>query len=124
MVFAGIELASVFMLGKTLHDVRVANRFRVDSVPLAYEVNPETGLVRRDDDGLPVVESWGPGRHTVDLVRARRLQREDWIAVLIFNHLFAGADAFVAAHLWEVPAAVDVSATGRGGMAVTASFRW
>ena len=31
-VFFGIEAASVLMLGKTLHDLRVAKRFRGDSV--------------------------------------------------------------------------------------------
>ncbi len=123
-VFFGIEAASVMMLGKTLHDLRVAKRFRADSVPLQYAVDATTGLVRRDENGAPVVQTWTRGRYTMDLVRARRLQREDWVAVLLFNHLFAGADAFVSAHLWDLPAAVDVSATGRGGAVIAASFRW
>jgi adenylate cyclase len=42
-------------------------------------------------------------RYTADLVRTRRLHVEDWLAVIGFNHLFAGADAFVAAQLWDVP---------------------
>ncbi len=28
------------------------------------------------------------------------------MAVLIFNHLFAGADAYVAAQLWDLPGKV------------------
>ena len=123
-VFAGVELAGVFMLGKAVHDLRVARRFAADSVTLAYAADPETGLIQRDDDGLPIVATRGPGRYTTDLVHARRLQREDWLAVLIFNHLFAGADAFVSAHLWDVPAAVDIAPTSRGGAALTARFRW
>ena len=34
---------------------------------------------------------------------------EDWIALLVFNHLVSGADAFVAAHLWDLPAQVSTS---------------
>ena len=30
------------------------------------------------------------------------------MALLIFNHLFSGADAYVAAHLWDLPANVAV----------------
>jgi len=122
-VFFGIEAASVLMLGKTLHDLRVAKRFRGDSIPLTYELD-ESGAVVRDDSGAPVVATWTPGRYTEALVRARRLQVEDWLAALVFNHLFAGAEAFVSAHLWDVPAALSVRPTAGGGAAVTASLRW
>ena len=122
-VFFGIEAASVLMLGKSLHDLRVARRFRADSIPLTYELD-EGGMVRRDERGDPVVATWTPGRYTTALVRARRLQVEDWLAAIVFNHLFAGAEAFVSAHLWDVPAALSVRPTGRGGAAVSASIRW
>jgi hypothetical protein len=35
-------------------------------------------------------------------VRLRRLQVEDWAALIFFTHLFSAADAFVSAHLWDV----------------------
>jgi hypothetical protein len=35
-------------------------------------------------------------------VRVRRLQVEDWAALIFFTHLFSAADAFVSAHLWDV----------------------
>jgi hypothetical protein len=38
------------------------------------------------------------------------------LAVLAFNHLFAGADAFVSAQLWNVP--VELSAIPRPSGAV------
>jgi hypothetical protein len=110
-LFFGVEAASVVMLSKSLHDLRVAKRFRADSVPAAYQIDPATGGVLRDEAGAPVVERWEPGFFTGERVRARRLHVEDWAAVLVFNHLIAGADAFVSAHLWDVPAAVSVSGT-------------
>jgi hypothetical protein len=51
------------------------------------------------------------------------LHVEDWAAVLIFNHLIAGADAFVSAHLWDVPAAVSVSGAP-GGAAMRVAIPW
>jgi len=38
---------------------------------------------------------------------------EDWVAVLVANHLFAGTDALVAALLWDLPAEVAVSGERR-----------
>ncbi|MEP7086049.1 MAG: hypothetical protein ABI884_01845 [Gemmatimonadota bacterium] len=35
-------------------------------------------------------------------VRVRKLQVEDWAALIFFTHLFSAADAFVSAHLWDV----------------------
>ena len=122
--FLTIEAASLLMLGKSLHDVRLASRLLADSVPATYAIDATTGQVRRDSTGAAVVASWVPGRYTSDLLRARRLQREDWIAALFFNHVIAGAEAYVSAHLWDVPAAVQVVPDGRGGASLSASFRW
>ena len=46
--------------------------------------------------------------YTQRLVDARRSHVEDWIAFLLANHLFAGADAYVAAHLWDLPSQISV----------------
>jgi hypothetical protein len=34
---------------------------------------------------------------------AKRQEHEDWLVLLAFNHLFAGLEAFVAAHLADFP---------------------
>jgi hypothetical protein len=39
---------------------------------------------------------------------------EDWVAVLFFNHLFSGADAYVAALLWDLPEKVSLVQTPMG----------
>ena len=88
---------------RTADDLRLARAFRRDSLPLRYAVNP-------DAKGDPVVAEWDPAPYSDELVRARRLQLEDWTAVLLFNHLIAGAEAFVAAQLWDLPQHVKLQA--------------
>jgi hypothetical protein len=57
-------------------------------------------------------------------VKARRLHFEDWIAMLAFNHLFSAADAYVSAHLWDLPAQVEMRALPRGnGIGISIPFR-
>jgi hypothetical protein len=36
-------------------------------------------------------------------VGEKRQQVQDWVVLWIFNHLFAGAEAFVSAHLQDFP---------------------
>jgi len=43
--------------------------------------------------------------------------------VLIANHLFAGADAYVAANLWDVPTQLSVR-SGPTGPMIVASIPW
>ena len=60
-------------------------------------------------------------------VRARqngkRTQRQDWLVLLGFNHLFAGLEAFVATHLHDFPSDVKFQVTPLpgGGLAAGAS---
>ncbi|HEY0971008.1 MAG TPA: hypothetical protein VGE02_08585 [Gemmatimonadales bacterium] len=126
-LFFTVEAAGVLMLRKSLDDLRVARRFEGDSIVVRWELDPATGEPVIDPEtGERVPAEKVPGRFTPELVQARRTHVEDWIAVLVFNHLLAGADAFVSAHLWDVPAGVSlgVTPTPRGGAAVVASFRW
>ena len=47
------------------------------------------------------------GSHNLD---AKRQEVQDWLVLWIFNHLFAGAEAFVAAHLQDFPRELKVQA--------------
>ena len=77
-----------------------------------------------DGTGLPLTTKVAPRFNDSD-IRTRRAHIEDWIAFLIANHLFSGADAFVAAHLWDVPARVGLRVLPRGGnTVVAASLKW
>lgn len=114
-VFAGVEMAAVVMVGKSLADLRAAKAFRADSVPGAVPVDA-TG---KPTGTTPMVVA----PFTNDLVRARRLHLEDWIAAIAFNHLISGAEAFVSANLYDLPAQISARPTPRGG-AVTVSLAW
>lgn len=116
-----VEAAALAMAHRSAEDVRLAKAFKGDSVPLSYQTDPATGLVVRNAAGDPVVAAWKQSQSTTDLIKARNLHYEDWIAVIIFNHLVAGADAFVAANLWDFSAHVKMRASPlvRGGAAVS-----
>jgi len=119
-----IEAVSWALLRRSADDERIAKAFAGDSVPQSYAIDPTTGLAQRDTHGNPVVATWSQTRYSQDLVHARALQVEDWVAVILFNHLFSGADAYVAANLWDLPQHLSMRATPlpRGGAALTFSF--
>ena len=43
-------------------------------------------------------------------VRLKKQEVQDWIAGLVFNHLMAGAEAFVSAELWDFPLTLKAQA--------------
>ena len=113
-MFFLIEATAIALAHRSAEDLRVARAFRDDSVPLRYDVNPTTGLAVLDAEGNPRVSQWSSSRYDEAYVKTRRLHYEDWLAVLFFNHLFAGADAFVAAQLWDLPGKVGLRQTPFG----------
>jgi hypothetical protein len=121
-LFGAVEVGAVLMLVKSLHDLRIAERYARDSLIAEYERDANGNLVIDPVTGMPRA-TLVTGRFSEELVRARRLHAEDWIFVLIFNHVIAGADAFVAAHLWDVPGSVSARLTPSGAM-LGASLRW
>lgn len=116
----GLSLALVY---RSAEDLRLARQFRADSVPETYQVDA-SGQPVLGGDGRPVVATWTVSRYSAARVRARRTHYEDWLAVLVFNHLIAGADAYVAAQLWDLPARVGVRATPEGRPALVASLKF
>jgi hypothetical protein len=122
-VFFLIEAMSWAMLRRSADDERIAKAFLGDSVPQTYVIDTTTGLVQRNG-GKPVVATWAQTHYTEQLVRARALHVEDWVAVILFNHLFAGADAYVAANLWDLPQHVSMRVVPlpQGGAAMTFSL--
>ena len=94
------EAASIIMIRQSAADVREARRMQADSITISFV----------DAAGLPGLQRV-PSPFTASLVRSRRSHLEDWIAVLLANHLFSAADGYVAALLWDLPAEVSVSAS-------------
>lgn len=122
-MFFLVEMAALIFVHRSAEDLRIARNFSGDSVPLRYQADPVTGLVARNTNGDPVVAAWAQPPYDSTWVRTRRLHYEDWMAVLVFNHLFAGADAFVAAQLWDLPGKVAIRSTPYGP-AVIATIRF
>ncbi|HET8770376.1 MAG TPA: hypothetical protein VFM71_05255 [Gemmatimonadaceae bacterium] len=120
-MFFLVEVAALTLLARSAEDLRIARSFSGDSMPLRYDTDPVSGIVARDTDGDPIVLEWTQPRYNDDFVRTRKLHVEDWLAVLFFNHLFAGADAFVAAQLWDLPAKLGASQS-RDGTLITATI--
>jgi hypothetical protein len=121
-IFLAVEAAGLGMAIKSKRDLNVAKAAKLDSI--------FTPVL--DSIGQPVIDSvTGKPTHTsvlrnkniADRVAARRTHFEDWVAALVFNHLFAGADAFVAANLADFNTNVQVTSTGRG-YRILASVAW
>lgn len=113
-VFILIETIALAMVHRSAEDARIARSFSRDSMPLTFDINPVTGIVARDTLGNAIVASWQRPRYDAAIARARGLHVEDWVAVLFFNHLFSGADAYVAALLWDLPEKVSLVQTPMG----------
>jgi hypothetical protein len=112
-LFILTEAIALLMVRETAIELRQARRLQDDSVAM-YFVNPTSG----QPDTV-----YRAARYPSALIRARRAHFEDWIAALVANHIIAGADAFVAAHLWDVPIRVGFEAAP-GRAVVSARYRW
>ncbi len=93
------EAAAIVMIRQSAADVREARRNLADSIPVSF-VNAA---------GQPEIR-YERTPFSTGLVRSRRSHLEDWIAVLLANHLFSAADAYVAALLWDLPIEVQAGA--------------
>ena len=111
MAFLFVEAVSITMIRESAADAHEARRMVNDTVVVSY-----------GSGGSPP-QTTGP-RFSGAEVRSRDAHVEDWVALLVANHLFAGADAFVAAHLWDVPAHLGLRVLPGGGARVGASFTW
>ena len=48
----------------------------------------------------------------------KRQQREDWAAILVFNHLMSGLEAYVSAHLYDFPGDLEARPLPGGGTGI------
>jgi hypothetical protein len=51
-------------------------------------------------------------------VASHTQEREDWIVLLVFNHLLAGAEAYVSAHLYDFPATLKARSLPGGATGI------
>jgi hypothetical protein len=111
----GVEAMSIAMIRESGANVREARRQRGDSIVISY-VDPTTGNRLQ----TPILER---RRFGDEEVSARRSHLEDWVALLLANHLFAACDAFVAASLWDVNARVTLGGD-RNNLLIGARIEW
>jgi len=110
-LFVLTESIALVMLRESAADLREAKRFRTDSlVVIGYD----------QAAGTPITQA---SAYTERLVDVRRGHVEDWIAFIIANHLFAAADGYVAAHLWDLPTQISLESR-RDGTALAARISW
>jgi hypothetical protein len=74
---------------------------------MALKTRQELGYLRRTNSGRG---------------NSKRQEHEDWLVLLVFNHLFAGLEAYVSAHLSDFPDDLRLRAVPvPGGAAATLS---
>jgi len=109
-LFMLTESIALVMLRESAADLRQARRFRTDSLV----------VIGYDAAGAPITQVSAFNDRLIDI---RRGHVEDWIAFIVANHLFAAADAYVAAHLWDLPTQISVESR-RDGAALAARVHW
>ena len=110
--FLFVEGISLVMIRESGADKHEARRIANDTIIVSYV-----------DQGGVAGKFTAPPVFNDAYVRTRSAHVEDWIALLVANHLFAGADAFVAANLWDVPSHLSLRLTPNR-TTVGASFTW
>jgi hypothetical protein len=109
-IFVLSEAIALGMLRESKADLNEARALRTDSLV----------VVGVDASGA-LIKSASP--YTDELIDVRRGHVEDWVAFIIANHLFAAADAYVGAHLWDLPSQISVRQS-REGTVLAARLTW
>jgi hypothetical protein len=55
-------------------------------------------------------------------IQAKEKERQDWLVLLGFNHLFSAVEAYVSSHLWDFPGDLEIQAAPIPGGGFGASF--
>lgn len=89
-----------------------------------------TGGVFVAFEGIAVAMVW-KSYWQYDYARTRNLfvggkkqQAQDWTVLLAFNHVFSAAEAFVSAHLYDFPAALDMRTMPDGSTGIGVRVRF
>jgi hypothetical protein len=119
-LFAGVEVLAISRWEQAAKDLAYAQKHRNDSIVLYDSV--VNGQIQIDTATGQPVEVYAYSPYTSSRIGARKLHVEDWIAVIIFNHLISGADAFVEAQLWDLPSRIQAFRADDGSTVVAISL--
>jgi hypothetical protein len=106
-MFFTVEVVSILQARQAAIDLAYAHRHHADSAVSRDSIIG--GIVQIDTSTGKPIEIYAYNPYSSDRVNARGVHLEDWIAAIVFNHLISGADAFVAANLWDLPSRVTAS---------------
>jgi hypothetical protein len=112
-IFLGAEAGTVGMSFNSWNQMNKAKDARKDTVVTPFLENDGKAEIN-SVTGKPKVTVEFRNPNLVGRLKARRTHLEDWIAAVVFNHLFAGADAYVAANLADFNTNVQVTSTDQG----------
>lgn len=73
------------------------------SVGMLLKISSDMGQIRSTDS---------------ERLADKRQQREDWAAILVFNHLMSGLEAYVSAHLYDFPGDLEMRPLPGGGTGI------
>lgn len=59
-----------------------------------------------------------------DAIDAKKQEIQDWVVLLVFNHLLAGAEAFASAYLWDFPVELEQRALSGERLGLGARVRF
>ena len=110
-IFVLSESIAIAMWRESKADLNEARRLRRDSL-VVVDFDRATGAP------ITVASVYDDA-----LVNVRKGHVEDWVAFILANHLFAAADAYVGAHLWDLPSQISLRSTS-GGTVLAARFAW
>jgi hypothetical protein len=119
-LFAGVEVLAIGRWQQAARDLRYAQTHRQDSIALYDSV--ANGVVQIDTATGKPIEIFAYNPYSSTRIGARKVHVEDWIAVIIFNHLISGADAFVEAQLWDLPSRISAFRAPDGSTVVAISL--
>ncbi len=122
-VYFTVDALAFTMLFRISAELRIAKARARDHIVNHYRTDPVTGAPVLDGSGMFVPVDSVQTHFDEGVVDARRGQFEDWVAIIVFNHLFAGADAFVSSLLWDLPARVGFR-PAPAGIGAGISIRW
>ncbi len=119
--YVAVESAAAFMIFKT--------QTRLSRVRDRLDLMERVARARLEAEGITdpaTIENALENDTEIEDLRAlessRSEQREDWLALGIFFLFLGGADAYVSAHLAEIPAALNVEGTPSEGMELSISI--
>jgi hypothetical protein len=51
-------------------------------------------------------------------INSKKQQKQDWITIVVFNHLMSGLEAYVSSHLYDFPGDLNMRALPGGGTGI------